>query len=63
MILSYLGYNANVAYVEEFECWRGTVKFAENDTVIFESDQKEDVEQDFHDAVDSHLRFKKSLGD
>ena len=62
MVLTYAGYTANVAYVEELECYRGTVSFGENDTVVFESDQEKDVENDFHTAVDNHLRFRKDLG-
>ncbi len=60
-ILEYKGYYAMIEVDFETRRLRGKIEGI-NDFVDFESERLEDIEQEFHNAVDDYLEFCKSVG-
>lgn len=57
-ILEYKGYCTKIEYSKEDKVLYGKIEGI-NDLVNFESDNLEDVEKEFHNAVDDYLEFCK----
>lgn len=60
-ILEYKGYHAKVEFDCEDMVLRGKIEGI-NDYVEFESTTLDNIEQEFHDAVDDYLEFCKETG-
>ena len=54
--LAYRGYTATVDYDEDDKLWHGTFDDAKN-LVDFFAEKEEDVEAEFHKAVDDYIAF------
>ena len=59
--LAYRGYTATVEYDEDDKLWHGTLDGI-NDLVNFHAFEIENIEQEFHNAVDDYLDFCKEVG-
>ena len=59
--LVYRGYTATVEYDENDKLWHGTLDGIK-DLVNFHAFKIENIEQEFHDAVDDYLNFCKEVG-
>ena len=57
--MEYLGYRATVEF--DGKIFVGTLENI-SDLVTFESDNTEDLEREFHAAVDDYIEFRKSAG-
>lgn len=57
--MEYLGYRAAVEF--DGKIFFGTIENI-SDLVTFESDTAEDLEREFHAAVDDYIEFCKSAG-
>jgi len=60
-ILEYKGYYTTIEFDAETLKLRGTIEGI-NDFVDFESNNPEEIEQEFHVAVDDYLDFCKEVG-
>lgn len=60
-ILEYKGYYTKVEFSLEDKVLYGKIEGI-NDLVNFESNSAEDIENEFHDAVDDYLEFCKEVG-
>lgn len=58
----YKGYYAFVSYDNRDHIYYGTVMLKNKDLVDFIADTKDDVEEQFHKAVDDYLEFCKKIG-
>lgn len=54
-ILEYRGFWARVRYSKPDKCFYGIIEGLKNTAISFEGDTIEELEQDFKDAIDSHL--------
>lgn len=59
--LAYRGYAATVEYDEDDKLWHGTLDGIK-DLVNFHAFEIENIEQEFHNAVDDYLYFCKEVG-
>lgn len=59
--LAYRGYAATVEYDEDDKLWHGTLDGIK-DLVNFHAFESENIEQEFHNAVDDYLDFCKKVG-
>lgn len=59
--LAYRGYAATVEYDEDDKLWHGTLDNIK-DLVNFHAFEIENIEQEFHNAVDDYLDFCKEVG-
>ena len=59
--LAYRGYTATVEYDEDDKLWHGTLDGIK-DLVNFHAFEIENIEQEFHNAVDDYLGFCKEVG-
>ena len=57
--MEYLGYRAAVEF--DGKIFVGTIENI-SDLVTFESDNADDLEREFHAAVDDYIEFRKSAG-
>ena len=57
----YRGYTATVEYDEDDKLWHGTLDGIK-DLVNFHAFKIENIEQEFHNAVDDYLDFCKEVG-
>lgn len=57
----YRGYTATVEYDEDDKLWYGVLDGIKN-TVCFHAFKKEDVEKEFHNAVDDYIAFFEAIG-
>lgn len=55
-MLEYKGYHAEIIFDEEDNSYCGKL-YGISDLVMFEGETKEEVEKDFHDAVDDYLEY------
>ena len=60
-MLRYKGYCTNAEYDEEGKVWHGKIEGIK-DLVTFESESSEEIEKEFHAAVDDYLEFCKEVG-
>lgn len=60
-ILEYKGYHAGITYDAHAGRLRGVISGID-DHVDFSSDKLEEIEQEFHSAVDDYLEFCKEIG-
>lgn len=58
----YKGYYAFVSYDTRDHIYYGTVMLNNKDLVDFIADTKDDVEEQFHKAVDDYIEFCKEIG-
>lgn len=59
--MEYKGYLASLGYSAEDKCFFGKVEFI-NDLILFDGTSVEELEREFHAAVDSYLEFCKKKG-
>lgn len=59
--LEYKGYWTNIEYSVEDKVLYGKIEGID-DLVTFESENAEDIEREFHSAVDDYLAFCKEVG-
>lgn len=59
--LFYKGYRARPEYVPDENIYYGTL-IGIRDFVDFQADHVEDIEKEFHSAVDDYLEFCKEMG-
>ncbi len=59
--LRYKGYLANIAFSAEDMCLHGKIEGI-SDLVTFEAVNAEDIEKEFHSAVDDYLTLCKEIG-
>lgn len=60
-VLEYKGYHTKVTYEAESKTLRGIIEGI-SDYVDFETDSPDEVENEFHSAVDDYLAFCKEVG-
>lgn len=58
---AYRGYTATVEYDEDDKLWHGTLDGIK-DLINFHAFEIENIEQEFHNAVDDYLDFCKEVG-
>lgn len=58
---SYRGYTATVEYDEDDKLWHGKLDKI-HDMINFHSFKVEEIEREFHNAVDDYLDFCKEIG-
>ena len=56
--LHYKGYTTQIKYVVEDDVFYGKIDNVK-DLVTFEATYKEDIEKEFHSAVDDYIEFRK----
>ncbi len=61
MELFYKNYRTEVEYYPEDAIWYGRIEGI-SDLVNFQSDTKDEIEKEFHDAVDDYLDFCEEVG-
>ncbi|MGE4457290.1 MAG: type II toxin-antitoxin system HicB family antitoxin [Arcobacteraceae bacterium] len=59
--IEYKGYIGSIEYSSEDKCFFGKLEMID-DLVTFESDNANDLEKNFHNAVDEYLQTCKELG-
>lgn len=59
-LLYYRGYTGRVYYSQEDSCYHGIVQNIKS-LVSYEGDTLEELEEDFHGAVDDYLAYLKNL--
>lgn len=60
-IIQYKGYFASVDYSVEGKVLYGKIEGI-NDLINFESESADQIENEFHEAVDEYLRYCESIG-
>lgn len=60
-IFEYKGYHTKIEFISESKTLRGKIEGI-NDYVDFESDDLNNIEAEFHSAVDDYLEFCKEIG-
>ena len=60
-MLEYKGYHADITYDEEENYYGGSL-YGIRDVVMFGGETKEEVEADFHLAVEDYLEFCRAVG-
>lgn len=60
-ILEYKGYHTKIEFDSEELVLRGKIEGI-NDLVNFECENIQDIEKEFHEAVDDYLEFCKEVG-
>ena len=60
-VLEYKGYHTKVEYISENNTLYGKIEGI-NDLVTFEVSNLNDVEKEFHEAVDDYLAFCEQIG-
>lgn len=60
-VLEYKGYHTKVEYIAENNILYGKIEGI-NDLVTFETSNLNDVEKEFHEAVDDYLAFCEEIG-
>ena len=58
-IMKYKGYWAKIQYSDEDECFFGVVEGLKNASISFEGTTVKELQKDFKDAIDNHLRICK----
>lgn len=61
-IKPYKGYYAFVSYDRRDHIYYGLVENTNGDLVNFHAESKDDIESEFHKAVDDYLEFCKEIG-
>ena len=59
--LSYRGYTATIEYDDDDKLWHGKLDKI-HDMINFHSFKAEEIEREFHNAVNDYLDFCKELG-
>ncbi len=59
--MNYKGYTATVKFSEKDKMFWGKIDFI-NDTITFEADSVQKLEEEFHNSVDEYLDFCKKVG-
>lgn len=59
--LSYRGYTATIEYDDDDKLWHGKLDKI-HDMINFHSFKAEEIEREFHNAVDDYLDFCKEIG-
>ncbi len=60
-LMEYKGYHAKIEYSAEDSCLVGKT-LGINDTLVFEGDTVQEIEQCFHDSVDDYLKLCQCIG-
>ena len=60
-VLEYKGYHTRIVFVAESKSLRGIIEGI-NDYVDFESSNPNEIENEFHSAVDDYIEFCKEVG-
>lgn len=61
MILEYKGYKTEIRFSKEDNVFFGKIEGIK-DLVSFDADKAEDIEKEFHDAVDDYLLYCEDIG-